>query len=98
MPAVESVDAPIMDAEVRSLLRLERLTDVIYGLSFLLILFQIDRPDPAVLLHSESINRYLKEQLPSLGIYLTSFVLVGFYWQSHLSMASRFSRSDATHR
>ena len=31
-------------------------------------------------------------------IYLTTFVLVGFYWQSHLFMASRFVRSDATHR
>ncbi len=100
MPAVEfePVGAPIMDAEVRSLSRLERLTDIIYGLSFLLILLQIDRPDLAVLLNNEAINRYLREQLPSLGIYFTSFVLVGCYWQSHLSMASRFSRSDTTHR
>lgn len=100
MPAVEfePAGAPVMDAEVRSLSRLERLTDIIYGLSFLLILLQIDRPDPAVLLDNEAINRYLREQLPSLGIYFTSFVLVGCYWQSHLSMASRFSRSDTTHR
>ncbi|QNI67128.1 hypothetical protein SynBMKMC1_01045 [Synechococcus sp. BMK-MC-1] len=34
-----------MDAEVRSLSRLERLTDIIYGLSFLSLLLQNDRPD-----------------------------------------------------
>ncbi|WP_186472906.1 TMEM175 family protein [Synechococcus sp. BMK-MC-1] len=50
------------------------------------------------MLNSEAINRYLREQPPSLGIYFTSFVLVGCYWQSRLSMASRFSRSDTTHR
>lgn len=98
MPNVETFERQTMDPAVRSLARIERLTDVIYGLSFLLILLQIDRPDPAVLLSSESINRYLNDQLPSLGIYLTTFVLVGFYWQSHLFMASRFVRSDATHR
>lgn len=98
MPNVGSVERPTMDPEVRSLARIERLTDVIYGLSFLSILLQIDRPDPAVLLSPESVNRYLNDQLPSLGIYLTTFVLVGFYWQSHLSMASRFMRSDAIHR
>ena len=79
MPNVETVERQTIDPAVRSLARIERLTDVIYGLSFLLILLQIDRPDPAVLLSSESINRYLNDQLPSLGIYLTTFVLVGFY-------------------
>ena len=98
MPNVETVERQTIDPAVRSLARIKRLTDVTYGLSFLLILLQIDRPDPAVLLSSESINRYLNDQLPSLGIYLTTFVLVGFYWQSHLFMASRFVRSDATHR
>ncbi len=98
MPNVKTVERQMMDPEVRSLACLERLTDVIYDLSFLLILLQIDRPDPAVLLSLESINRYLNNQLPSLVIYLTTFILVGFYWQSHLFMASRFMRSDATHR
>jgi len=88
----------MMDPESRSLIRIERLTDSVYGLCFLLILFQIDRPDPSDLLNAQALNRYLTDQLPSLGIYITTFVLVGFYWQSHLSMASRFKRSDATHR
>lgn len=94
MPNVGPVEHQTIGQEARSLARIERLSDIIYGLSFLLILLQIDRPDPAVLLSPESVNRYLNDQLPSLGIYLTTFVLVGFYWQSHLSMASHFMRSD----
>ena len=88
----------MMDPESRALIRIERLTDSVYGLSFLLILLQIDRPDPSVVLNTQAINRYLTDQLPSLRTYITTFVLVGFYWQSQLSMASRFKRSDATHR
>ncbi len=44
--------------------------DIIYGLGFLLILLQINHRDPAVLLNGESINRCLRQQLPSLGIDL----------------------------
>ncbi len=52
MPAgeFELVDAPTMDAEVRFLLRLSDSRILVYRLGFLLILLQIDRPDPSVLL------------------------------------------------
>ena len=69
----------MMDPESRALIRIERLTDSVYGLSFLLILLQIDRPDPSVVLNTQAINRYLTDQLPSLRTYITTFVLVGFY-------------------
>ena len=70
MELPDPVDAPIMDTADRTLLCLERRMDIIYGLGFLLILLQINHPDPAVLLNGESINRCLRQQLPSLGIDL----------------------------
>lgn len=86
--------APSGDGGERTLQRLERLTEVVYGLTLLLLLFQLRRPDPALLATSTDLHKFLLDQLPSLRIYITSFVLVVFYWQSHLGLFSRFRKSD----
>jgi uncharacterized membrane protein len=98
MTNCDSKQHPDAAQSVRDLLRLERLADIVYGVSFLFMLMQIDRPDASMLGSSEAMREYLRGQASTLQIYFTSFLLVAFYWQSHLAMMKRFKGSDSLHR
>ena len=76
-----------------SLQRLERITDLVFAVSLLLLLLQLDLPNVQQVSPAE-INHFLRDQLPSLQIYITTFVLIAFYWQSNLSQMRRYKSCD----
>ena len=82
-------------AGLRSLVRLERLTEVIYGITLLQLLFSLQRPEAEQLLNASAFHNYLEEQWPMFKLYITTFFLVIVYWQSHISLFNCFRRSDS---
>lgn len=75
--------------------RLELLSDLIFAIAMTIMVLTFNLP-PENLNRQELLN-FLAAQLPSLGIYLTSFVLVAFYWVSHLEQFKHYRKTDGIH-
>ena len=56
--------------------RLQRLADGIFMLSMVLMVLQFDLPNPSQTLNNRELWRYLQQQLPTLWIYLGTYVLI----------------------
>jgi uncharacterized membrane protein len=66
------------------LARVQLLTDALFALSMMIILLQIDYPDPEVVATKEQISAFLDTQLPAVQIYAITFVLIAIYWVKHM--------------
>ena len=77
--------------------RLQRLADGIFMLSMVLMVLQFDLPNPSQTLNNRELWRYLQQQLPTLWIYLGTYVLIVFYWLSHLNQFKHYQKTNAIH-
>ncbi|MBP0021477.1 MAG: DUF1211 domain-containing protein [Cyanobacteria bacterium SBLK] len=75
--------------------RLELLSDLIFAIAMTIMVLTFDFPPEN--LNRQGLLNFLAAQLPSLGIYLTSFVLVAFYWVSHLEQFKHYQKTDSVH-
>lgn len=66
------------------LARVQLLTDALFALSMMVILLQIDYPDPSVVVTDEQILAFLKTQQPAIEVFAITFILVAIYWVKHL--------------
>lgn len=75
--------------------RLELLSDLIFGISMTIMVLTFDFPPEH--LDRQGLLEFLTAQLPSFGIYVVSFVLVAFYWASHLEQFKYYRKTDSIH-
>jgi uncharacterized membrane protein len=66
------------------LARVQLLTDALFALSMMIILLQVDYPDPEVVVTNAQIAAFLDAQLPAITIYAITFVLIAIYWVKHM--------------
>ena len=80
-----------------SLRRVQILSDGIFVLAMTLMVLQFDLPDPAKEMTNLEIKKFLLAQLPDLGIYIITFVLIAFYWFEHLNQFQYYRKTDPIH-
>lgn len=66
------------------LARVQLLTDALFALSMMIILLQVDYPDPAIVTTDEQIKAFLQAQLPAIEVYAITFILIAIYWVKHM--------------
>jgi len=79
-----------------SIARLARLSDLIFAVAMTLMALTFELPSSGELT-SKDITQFLIAQFPSLGIYVITFVVIAFYWITHLHQFRYYERTDATH-
>lgn len=81
----------------QKLQRLQRLADGVYILAMVLMVLQFNLPDPNQSLNDGQLWHYLKQELPNIRIYLGSYILIVFYWLSHLDQFQHYEKTDGIH-
>jgi uncharacterized membrane protein len=66
------------------LARVQLLTDALFALSMMIILLQVDYPDPEIVVTNAQISAFLDAQLPAVEIYAITFILIAIYWVKHM--------------
>lgn len=85
------------EQEKQSLTRLQRIADGIFMLAMTLMVLQFDLPDLNNSLSTEQITQFLFDQFPALFVYLGTFILIAFYWLSHLEQFKYYRKTDTVH-
>ncbi|MGK7941548.1 MAG: TMEM175 family protein [Crocosphaera sp.] len=83
--------------EIRSLQRLKRLSDGIFMLAMTLMVLQFDLPNVQAEMSSKEIKEFLIDQLPTLYIYLGTFILIAFYRFNNLQKFTDYKRTHTIH-
>lgn len=80
-----------------SLVRLQQFSDGIFVLAAALMVLQFDIPNPRVQIGDAEVGQFLLEQLPTLSVYLGTFLLLALYWIQRLEQFKYCQRTDTTH-
>lgn len=76
------------------LARVQWLTDALFALSMMIILTQVDYPDPQVVTSDEQIKAFLADQAPAIEVYAITFILIAIYWVKHMEQFSYIREID----
>ncbi|OUL31068.1 TMEM175 family protein [Nostoc sp. 106C] len=76
---------------------LARLNDCVFALVMAITFMGFNLPETIKSMPNIEINHFLLEQLKSLGIYITTFILVAFYWISHIQQFSYYKKTNEIH-
>jgi len=90
-------DPDIPTPSDRSLVRLQQFSDGIFVLAAALMVLQFDIPNPRVQIGDAEVGQFLLEQLPTLSVYLGTFLLLSLYWIQRLEQFKHCQRTDTTH-
>ena len=74
-----------------------RLSDSIFALAMALTILGFDIPDLALSMSDSEINSFLLTQLKPLGLYISTFILVAFYWLDNSRQFSYYKKTDNVH-
>jgi uncharacterized membrane protein len=66
------------------LARVQMLTDALFALSMIVVILQVDYPDPEIVVSNEQIREFLVHQLPAIEVFAITFVLIAIYWVKHM--------------
>lgn len=86
-----------LDQEKQWLNRLQRLADGIFMLAMTLMVLQFDLPNLEQPLSTTQLTQFLLAQLSPLYIYLGTFILIAFYWLSHLEQFKYYQKTNTIH-
>ena len=76
------------------LARVQLLTDALFALSMMILLTQVDYPDPDVVTTDQAIQAFLFDQLPAIEVYAITFILIAIYWVKHMEHFSYIREVD----
>ena len=76
------------------LARVQWLTDALFALSMMIIITQVDYPDPYVVSSDEQIKAFLAHQVPAIEVYAITFILIAIYWVKHMEQFSYIHEID----
>ncbi len=74
-----------------------RLSDSIFALAMALTILGFDLPDTALSMSDWEINSFLMTQLKPLGLYVSTFILIAFYWFDNSRQFSYYKKTDNIH-
>ncbi|MGF1591506.1 MAG: TMEM175 family protein [Pleurocapsa sp.] len=74
-----------------------RLSDSIFALAMALTILGFDLPESAISMSDRQINSFLMTQLKPLGLYVSTFILIAFYWVDNSQQFSYYKKTDAVH-
>lgn len=80
--------------KVVPLARVQWLTDALFALSMMIILTQVDYPDPHIVASDEQIKAFLADQVPAIEVYAITFILIAIYWVKHMEQFSYIGEID----
>lgn len=66
------------------LARVQLLTDALFALAMMIILLQVDYPDPKVVVTDQQILAFLEDQWPAVQVFAITFILIAIYWVKHM--------------
>ncbi|MBB6459538.1 TMEM175 family protein [Flammeovirga kamogawensis] len=76
------------------LIRITRLSDIIFATSMTMLLLAIDLPEVKAIESNKQLLTALSKQLPILGIFLSTFVLLAVYWLKHTTTTRLMKGAD----
>ncbi|MEH2271296.1 MAG: TMEM175 family protein [Nostoc sp.] len=76
--------------------RLARLSDLIFAVAMTLIALTFDSFPPTKMTPQE-VTQYLQAQLPDIGIYALTFIIIGLNWTTHLNQFKYYKSTDTIH-
>ncbi len=82
MPSVETENSGFR--KFVPLARVQLLTDALFALSMMVILLQVEYPDPAVVVTDAQILNFLETQNSAIQVFAITFILIAIYWVKHM--------------
>jgi uncharacterized membrane protein len=76
--------------------RLARLSDLIFAVAMTLMVLTFDSFPPTKMTPQE-VTQYLQAQLPDIGVYALTFIIIGFNWTTHLNEFKYYKSTDTIH-
>ncbi|NEO84425.1 MAG: DUF1211 domain-containing protein [Spirulina sp. SIO3F2] len=86
----------LTETNQRSIQRLARLSDLIFAVAMTVMALTFETIPPEDL-SAQQVTDLLQAQLPSLGTYALTFIVIAFYWTSHLHQFKHYQRTDTVH-
>ncbi|WP_044206356.1 TMEM175 family protein [Flammeovirga sp. OC4] len=77
------------------LFRINRLSDIIFATSMTMLLLAFDFSSIDDVKSNKQLLKALSKQLPILGIYLTTFILLAVYWLKHTTTTRLMKGADS---
>jgi uncharacterized membrane protein len=74
-----------------------RLSDSIFALAMALTILGFDLPESATSMNDLQINSFLITQLKPLSLYVSTFILIAFYWVDNSQQFSYYQKTDNVH-
>lgn len=76
--------------------RLSRLSDIIFAGAMTIMALTFE-PLPHKEMTSEEVTAFVQQQLPSLAVYILTFIAISFYWITHLQQFRYYKQTDTVH-
>lgn len=76
------------------LFRINRLSDIIFATSMTMLLLAIDLPEARDIKSNNQLLSAFSKQLPILGIFLSTFILLAVYWLKHTATTRLMKGAD----
>ena len=76
--------------------RLSRLSDMIFAGAMTIMALTFE-PLPHKEMTPQQIITFVQEQLPSLAVYILTFIGIAFYWITHLQQFRYYKQTDTVH-
>ncbi len=76
--------------------RLSRLSDIIFAVAMTIMALTFE-PLPNKEMTPQEVIAFVQQQLPSLAVYILTFIGIAFYWTSHLEQFRYYKQTDTVH-
>ena len=76
--------------------RLARLSDLIFAVAMTIMALTFDSFPPAKMTPQE-VTQFLQAQLPDIGIYALTFLIIALYWINHINQFKYYKSTDTIH-
>ena len=96
MPLSDDPDLPNSEVSQALIQRLARLSDLIFAVAMTLMALTFETL-PLKDMTSQEVLKLLQDQLPSFGVYALTFIIISFYWITHLHQFKHYKQTDTIH-
>ncbi|KJH70414.1 TMEM175 family protein [Aliterella atlantica] len=76
--------------------RLARLSDLIFAVAMTLMALTFDS-FPTAKMTPQEVTQFLQTQIPDLGVYALTFIIIASYWTTHLNQFKYYKSTDTIH-
>lgn len=77
--------------------RIQFLSDGVFMLAMTLMVLQFNVTELEDAVKAEGVQHLLMAQLPSLGVYVITFIVLAFYWLENVKQFQYYQRTNFTH-